>query len=282
VVIDAKIAPGAMTYGTSTAPGGTEEQVLVTTHLCHPAMWNDNATGLVAVAIIGSLLHTVELRRAHTLLFLPGTIGAITWLATHRDQVANIVGGLALTGLGDTAALNFKRSRRGGSLFDRAAEVTIGRSPGAKLHEFTPYGYDERQFCSPGFNLGFGRLNRGAHGEYPEYHTSLDNRDFVDAGRVADAVRATLELLDAVERNDRFINTEPYGEPQLGRRGLYSSIGTIDAAGVEMGYLWVLSMSDGTADLIEISRRSGLAFSSIAEAAQRLLDAGLLSRVSSR
>lgn len=277
VCVDVELAPGSLSYGSSTHPGRTDEIVLVSTHLCHPAMANDNASGLAVMAVLNRLLAGVELRREHRLLVTPGTIGAITWLATHGTDVDRIEAGLVLTGLGDASAFTYKRSRAGDRLVDRAAEAVLGEL-GARLIDFSPYGYDERQYCSPGFDLGVGRLTRGVHGEYPEYHTSDDDAAFVDACRMAESLIAVLGVLDAMERNRTPRNLLPHGEPQLGRRGLYSLTGgAIDQRSVELAYLWVLNLADGDHDLLAMAARSGLSFEAVAEAASRLSDAGLLS-----
>ena len=143
--------------------------------------------------------------------------------------------------------------------------------------DFSPYGYDERQFCSPGFDLPVGRLTRGVHGEYPEYHTSADDLSFLSIEQLDGAVDLLSDLVDALEANRRYRNTSPYGEPQLGRRGLYRATGgEIDSKAVEMAYLWVLSLSDGAHDLCAIAHRSGLPLDVVSEAARRLGDSGLL------
>jgi len=276
VCVDATLAPGSLTYGEAVIAGEHDAEVLVTTHLCHPHMANDNATGLAAAAVVNRILRTADLRRTHRVLAMPGTIGAITWLATHRATADRVVAGLVLTGLGDDRPLTYKRSRAGDRLVDRAAAAVLAHHDG-RFVDFSPYGYDERQFCSPGFDLGVGRLTRGTHGDYPEYHSSDDDLTFVSAERVTDAVLVVLELLDALEHAGAHRNLAPFGEPQLGRRGLYSQTGgAIDHRSVEMAYLWVLNQSDGHHDLIDIAVRSGLHPDAVVEAARRLTDAGLL------
>lgn len=277
VCVDVDLAPGSLSYGSSVHPGATDEVVLVSTHLCHPAMANDNASGLAAIAVLNRLLQGVELRREHRLLVAPGTIGAITWLATNPQVVGRVEAGLVLTGLGDESPFTYKRSRGGDRLVDRVADVVVPEA-GGRIIDFSPYGYDERQYCSPGYDLGVGRLSRGVHGEYPEYHTSADDAAFVDANRMAASLELVLTMLDAMERATAPRNLSPFGEPQLGRRGLYSLTGgAIDQRSVELAYLWVLNLADGDTDLVAIAKRSGLPFDAVAEAARRLGEAGLLS-----
>jgi aminopeptidase-like protein len=281
VVIDSTLAPGSLTYGECLVPGRTSDEVLISTHVCHPSLANDNTSGMALTALLGRALLGRSLRYSYRLLFVPGTIGSIVWLAGNEDRLDRISHGLVVTGVGDAGPLTYKRSRQGSAVVDRAAEHVL-RSRGAhhSVIDFSPYGYDERQFCSPGFDLPVGRIGRTPHGEYPEYHTSADNLDFVDPGQLADALTFVLELVDVLEANDRYRNTNPKGEPQLGRRGLYRSLGaTIDRHAVEMGLLWVLNQSDGEHDLLSIAERSGLSFAALRHAADALLEHKLLEPV---
>jgi aminopeptidase-like protein len=155
----------------------------------------------------------------------------------------------------------------------------VGSRQEARTVDFSPYGYDERQFCSPGFDLPVGRLSRGVHGEYPEYHTSGDDLSFVRPCNLVASLELLVEALDALEANHRYRNAAPYGEPQLGRRGLYSATGgAVTSRSVEMAYLWVLSGADGQHDLCDIAATSGLPLASVIDAAQKLESIGLLTR----
>jgi aminopeptidase-like protein len=150
-------------------------------------------------------------------------------------------------------------------------------APEGALLDFYPYGYDERQYCSPGFDIAAGRLARGIHGEYPEYHTSADTLDFIDPGCLRQSIELLCAGLDVLDGDSTYVNTAPYGEPRLGPRGLYSAVGgALDRKSYEMSLLWVLSYSDGDHSLLDIAERAGLPFDSIREAADRLLAAGLL------
>ncbi len=281
--IDATLAPGSLTYGEVVLPGTSNREILLTTHVCHPHMANDNASGIAALTEIGLRLAAREHRR-HTvrLLYLPGSLGAIAWLATHRDVVPRIANGLVLTGLGNRGPLHYKCSRRGDTQADRAAMIMLrdrGDDLSTQMLEFSPYGYDERQFCSPGFDLAVGRLTRGVHGEYPEYHTSLDDLTFVDPTSMNDAVSAIEAWVDIIERDATYENLAPFGEPQLGRRGLYRQLGgALDARSAEMAVLWVLNQADGTKSLIDIATHSRLTFQAVADAADALVAANLLAR----
>ena len=273
VCIDSTLAPGHLTYGECVLPGRSSDEVLLSGHVCHPSLANDNLSAIVVAAFLGRLLRDVPRRHTVRLLFAPGTIGAITWLATHEDVLARIRAGLVLACLGDAGPPTYKRSRRGDATIDFAmARVLRARGLGERVRAFSPYGYDERQFGSPGFDLPVGRLTRTPHGEFPEYHTSADDCALVRPEALADSLALLLEVLEALESDRRFLNLQPKGEPQLGRRGLYRSIGgAVDAGAEEMAMLWVLNQSDGTRGVLEIAEHSGLAPEAIVRTAERTL-----------
>ncbi|MFG1618152.1 DUF4910 domain-containing protein [Nonomuraea wenchangensis] len=274
VRIDSTLAPGSLTYGEYVVPGRLPEEVMISCHVCHPSLANDNLAGIaVAVALARRLR---EPRHTYRFLFAPGTIGAITWLARNRERLHLVAGGLTLACAGDPGALTYKQSRRGDALIDRAVTHVLRGRPHEVL-EFSPYGYDERQFCSPGFDLPFGSLTRTPYAGYPEYHTSGDNPDFVTPQAMEDTLDALTRVVEVLEHERTYVNLSPYGEPQLGRRGLYGSLGgRSDTKQAQMAMLWVLNLSDGEHGLLDIADRSGLPFAAVKEAAQSLLDAGLL------
>jgi len=182
---------------------------------------------------------------------------------------------------GDRGPLTYKRSRRGDAPIDKAAAYVL-RSSGRPhtIEDFTPYGYDERQYCSPGFDLGVGSLTRTPYGRYPQYHTSGDDLDFVTEEAMRDTLETVWEILRVLDRDRRYRNLSPYGEPQLGRRGLYDSLGgRSDTKQAQMAMLWVLNLSDGDHGLLDIAERSGLPFDVVADAARALCDATLLEPV---
>ncbi len=284
VHVDTSLEPGSLSYGelvvpgTPSEPGSTPDEVLVSTHICHPAMANDNATGMAMAAVLARHVAATPHRFTYRFVFVPGTIGAISWLAGHRDVVGRIRHGVVLTGLGDTSRPTWKRSRRGNAEVDEVMEFVLAETGREyRVDDFSPYGYDERQYCSPGFDLPVGRFGRGQHGEYPEYHTSADDLDFVDEPSLDESWRLLRRFVEVLEANRTYRNLQPYGEPQLGRRGLYRSIGsTMDPKAAEMGLLWVLSLADGSRSALDISHRSGLPFDAVQAACRSLLDADLL------
>jgi aminopeptidase-like protein len=278
VLIDTTLADGSLTYGECALPGARDEDVLVSTHCCHPSLANDNLSGMVVAATLARMLAGVPRRFTYRFLFVPGTIGSITWLARNEERARRVVHGLVATGLGHPGPLTYKRSRRGDAEIDRAAAHVLQHSGQAwQVRDFSPYGYDERQYCSPGFNLPVGCLTRTPHGEYPEYHTSGDNPDLVKADRLADSLLRYLEVFEVLEGNARLKNQAPRGEPQLGKRGLYGSVGgRSHAAADQMAMLWVLNLSDGRHSLLDVAERAGLPFREVLRAARALEGAGLL------
>ncbi len=279
VCIDSSLADGHLSYGEHVLPGRSAEEVLISCHTCHPSLANDNLAGIaVAVALAEHLgaLPAASRRYTYRFVFAPGTIGAITWLARNEDAVGSIRHGLVLACLGDGGGFTYKRSRRGDAEIDRAVAHVL-RHVGGRLIDFVPYGYDERQYCSPGFNLPVGSFSRTPHGEFPEYHTSADDLDFVRPSSLGGSIATLLEVLAVLEADRRLRNTNPKCEPQLGKRGLYRMTGGHkDTRQVELAMLWVLNLSDGDHSLLDVAERSGMPFSAVVAAAKALEDSGLL------
>jgi aminopeptidase-like protein len=280
VCVDTTLADGHLTYGEHLVEGRTDEEVLVSCHVCHPSLANDNLSGIaVATRLARRLAEGGRPRYSYRFLFAPGTIGAITWLAGNEDRLDRVRHGLVLACVGDPGGFTYKRSRRGDAEIDRVVAHVLGRSGRPhQLVDFSPYGYDERQFCSPGFDLPVGSLSRTPYARYPEYHTSADDLDLVGPAQLQESLELCWEVVGVLEANRRYVNLSPKGEPQLGRRGLYGSIGgRSDAEERQMAMLWVLNQSDGAHSLLEVAERSGLPFTLLAEVAATLEEAGLLS-----
>lgn len=280
VCIDSSLTDGHLTYAECYVPGRSVDEVLISTHACHPSLANDNLSGLVVATALAEFFVGRDLRYSYRFLFAPGTIGAITWLARNRENVGRIRHGLVLTGIGDAGGFHYKKSRRGDAEIDQAmAHVLRHNGNSSQILEFSPYGYDERQYCSPGFNLPVGCLMRSVWGTYPEYHTSADNLDFIQPTQLGASLRLCVALLDVLEGNHRYKNLNPFCEPQLGKRNLYRSSGG-ETIGTEIdARLWVLNLSDGEHSLLDIAERSGLPFSTIGDAAKLLREGGLLAVV---
>jgi aminopeptidase-like protein len=281
VCIDSSLEAGHLAYGECYVPGRSTDEVLISCHACHPSLANDNLSGLTVATHLAQFLSGRDLRYSYRFLFIPGTIGVITWLARNQAASKRIRHGLVLTCIGDAAKFHYKKSRRGNAEIDRAAmHVLTHNSESPEFLEFSPYGYDERQYCSPGFNLPVGCLMRSVWASFPEYHTSADNLEFIHPVHLGESFRICAAILDVLERNERYRNLNPYCEPQLGKRDLYRPTGG-EAIGVELNArLWVLNLSDGEHSLLDIAERSGLPFAAITDAADLLCEAGLLSAVS--
>jgi aminopeptidase-like protein len=278
VHIDASLTSGSMTYGEFVLPGERAEEILVSCHICHPSLANDNLSGIAVAAMLAKYLSSVPLRYTYRFLFTPGQIGSIAWLCRNESTVGLIRGGLVLACLGDAGGFTYKKTRRGDALIDRAVPQAL-RDAGqdCKTVEFSPFGYDERQFCSPGFNLPVGCLMRTPHGCFPEYHTSADDLTFVRPENLGESLMRCRDIMRLMDGDRTLINLNPKCEPQLGKRGLYGSIG--GAAGGrdrELAFLWVLNLSDGEHALLDIAERSGLSFAVIDDAARELERQGLL------
>lgn len=280
VCIDSTLAPGHLTYGELRLQGATNEEVLISAHSCHPSLCNDNLSGMVVAAKLAELLSGTSLRYSYRFLWIPGTIGAITWLALNESVIPKIKHGLVLSCVGDPGRFTYKRSRQGNAGIDRAVEHALRASPNEfDLLEFSPYGYDERQYCSPGINLPVGCFMRTPNGRYPQYHTSADNLDLVSGGALAESVGQLLAIIRILEQNHFYLNLNPKCEPQLGRRGLYRQMGGTSSKAQEEALLWILNFSDGKNSLLDIAERARMEFNGLDDAAQVLLEHGLLRRL---
>ncbi len=277
VVIDATLADGALTYAECVLPGELADEVLISCHACHPSLADDNLSGIAVATMLARHLAERPRRFTYRFVFIPGTIGAITWLARNPDAASRVRHGFVLTCVGDPAPVTYKRSRRGQAEVDRAFVQALKQSERPHtLIDFFPYGYDERQYCSPGFNLPVGCMMRSQHGTFAEYHTSGDNLDFVRPEALADSLELCTTVLDILERNQTYISTNPHCEPQLGKRGLYGSVGGYSPQLYQLTMLWVLNLSDGEHSLLEVAERSGAPFAMVADIAARLVEHGLL------
>jgi aminopeptidase-like protein len=278
VVIDSTLEPGSLSYAELEVEGSGDEEVLLSTYVCHPSLANDNLSGIAVATMVAKRLLERELRHSYRFVFAPGTIGPLAWLHDNRHRLDRIRHGLTFSCIGDGGNLTYKRSRRTHAEIDEAMEIVLrDRGDAHRILPWEPWGGDERQFCSPGFDLPLGSLMRTPHGEFAGYHTSADGLDLIRPESLAGAVEASLQVVDVLETNRRFTNLSPYGEPQLGKRGLYRSAGgAVATPDDERALLWVLNLSDGNSTLVDVARRSGLGYAVVRRAAERLEQAGLL------
>jgi len=276
-VIDADLAEGSLTSGEVNIEGASERQFLLSTYVCHPALANDNLSGIVVLWALARTLATQQLAQTYRLLWSPGTLGPLCWLSRNLETLDRVRDGLVISCVGDPGPLRYKRSRRGDADVDRVAAYLLRWDGDGIVSDWQPTGGDERQYCSPGFDLPVGTLSRTPHGLFPEYHSSADDLTLVTPAALASSFRTALEIIDLVETNARYRNLSPYGEPQLGRRGLYQSVP--DGTNPETAFLWVLNLSDGSTDLLTIAERSGIPFGSVRHAARTLEQHDLLEEV---
>jgi aminopeptidase-like protein len=244
---------------------------------------NDNLSGIVvAIALAQEIARWTRRRFSYRFVFAPATIGALAWLSDNPNASQRVVHGLVLAQLGDSAPLTYKRSQRHSAAIDWiVARVLRERGKPHRVIDFQPWGYDERQFCSPGFDLPVGRLTRSADGEYAEYHTSADNLSLLSAAALSDSLDSLVQIVRSLEDDASYRNTSPYGEPQLGRRGLYAGFGRTGAdPHLQRAVMWLLNQSNGERGLLEVSERSGLDLELLSRAADLLREHKLLEPIS--
>lgn len=280
VCIDCALTDGSLTYGECVIPGELTDEILFSTHVCHPSLCNDNLSGIVVAAYLAKAIADMPGRRyTYRIVFAPAQIGSLAWMARNEEAVGRIRHGLVLVALGDAGCSTYKRSRHETAEIDRAVTHVLEHSGQPfEIFKFVPYGYDERQYCSPGFNLPVGCFMRSTGERFPEYHTSADNLDCVKPESLADSYVKCLEICAVLEGNRTYRNLLPKGEPQLGKRGLYGAMGGLAGGGrvKELPLLWVLNLSDGSHTLLDIADRSGLPFHQVRQAADALLQHGLV------
>jgi aminopeptidase-like protein len=278
VVIDSELKLGCLSFGELFIPGELHDTILFSCHVCHPSLANDNLSGIVVAANLARWLQSIPLRYSYRFLFIPGTIGSLTWLSRNEDNVQKITHGLVLSCLGDSGGMTYKTSRQGDAEIDRiVGHVLRHDEVPHRIMPFAPYGYDERQYCSPGFNLPVGCLMRTPNGQYPEYHSSADNLSLLRPESLVHSLAVLQRIVTVIEGEAVYRSRNPKGEPQLGRRGLYSTMG----GGREENYdqqtlLWVLNLADGRHSLLDMAERANLPFRNIRAAADALLGANLL------
>lgn len=281
VFIDTTLAPGSLSYGELLIPGKTEEEILFTSHVCHPSLANDNLSGISVMAHLAARLLQQENRYSYRFLWIPGTIGSITWLAHNQSVIPRIKCGLVASLLGDAGGFTYKKTRQSSAELDYLVPYALEQAGyDYRVIDFSPYGYDERQFCSPGFDMQVGSLTRSVFATFPEYHTSADNLDFVQEKFLLESLNIYSRIVDLLERSEYFMSNAPYCEPQLGKRGLYDTIGgkrnDVDDT---MAMLWVLNSADGKHSLFSTAQKSGIPYDNLRQTANRLVDYELIVEV---
>lgn len=281
VYIDSTLEEGSLTYGELFLKGNSEKEILFSSYICHPSMCNDNLSGVCLLAFVAKNLLNLKTKYSYRFLFMPETIGAITWLSLNENKLSNIQCGLIATCLGDSGPSTYKKTKAGNALIDKAVEkVLFDCGQPFEVVDFSPIGSDERQFSSPGFNIPVGNLTRTPYCEFPEYHTSADNLDFVDPDSLQNTYEKYMKTIFVCEKNDTYLNLNPKGEPQLGRRGLCRTLGGLPRNdSIQSAIVWVLNLSDGTHSLLDIAIRSKLRFEDVLQAAYSLMNANLIKKL---
>ena len=254
VFIDSELKKGSLTYGELIIPGTTTKEIFISTYICHPSMANNELSGPVVATMLAKWLASEPRRFSYRIIFIPETIGSITYLSKNLESMkANIVAGFNLTCVGDERGYSYLPSRKGTTLADKAAlNILRSKHPEFKHYSFLERGSDERQYCSPGIDLPVVSLMRTKYREFPEYHTSLDNLELVTPAGLEGSFALHKDCIDLLERN-RIYKVCCFGEPQLGKRGLYPTIATKDSHRQVIDMLNVIAYADGTNDLIDIS-----------------------------
>lgn len=279
--IDTEHVDGELVVGEAVLQGNTKEEVLFSSYLCHPSLANNELSGPLVLSFLYRLVAALPQRR-YTYRFVVSaeTIGTISYLSQRGQHLKqHTVAGYQLTCIGDRGNFTYKRSRMGSSLADRIALFVLNEmGTDSAVIDFDPSdGSDERQYCSPGFNLPLGSLMRTKYAEFKEYHTSLDNKDFISFEALEESVRTCFRIVQCLEFNATYRNTVMFGEPQLGKRDLYPTITGNDYLDESpRAIMWLLNLADSHHDLVAISEKSKINYDLLNDVAQRLIRKGLL------
>ncbi|MGK0278324.1 MAG: aminopeptidase-like protein [Litorivivens sp.] len=267
VFIDSTLGPGSLTYGEAILKGESDREVLFSTYLCHPSMANNELSGPLVQAILYQALAQMPKRKyTYRFVFAPETVGVIAYLSRIGEHLkSKLDAGFVLTCCGDPGDITYKKSKIGNALCDRVAEHVLNfEYPNHSIKPFAVGGSDERQYCSPGFNLPMGSIIRSQYQEYKEYHTSLDNKEFISFEAMKDTVEALTKFVTVLELNEKYEGVVQHCEPQLGKRGMYpDSVDPLFNREALHNLMHFLSYADGKKDLIEIAEarnRSALVF----------------------
>ena len=300
VFIDSSLKDGSLTYGEYFKPGKIKDEVLFSCYVCHPSLCNDNLSGVCLLTILGKILDKIPTKFSYRFLFIPETIGAIAWLSQNENKIHNIKHGLVATCLGDNGISTYKKTRDGNNLIDKIVEQVLKNSDEPyKILDFWPLGSDERQFCSPGFNLPMGSLMRTVYDTFDEYHTSKDNLDFMNVNALTNSLSKYFEVIYQLEKynvdshdapitktlkisqshDPVFISQNMKCEPHLGKRNLYHKIGALTNQNIfetKRAIQWIMNCSDGYTSLSDIAKKSGLDSTLLMDAANLLKNVNLL------
>ncbi|WP_371372063.1 DUF4910 domain-containing protein [Sporomusa aerivorans] len=259
VVIDSNLMDGSLTYGEIIIAGSLEKEIFLSTYICHPSMANNELSGPAVTTLLVDWLLKEKRKYTYRIVFIPETIGSLTYLSKNLETMKrNIIAGFNVTCVGDNRAYSFMPSRYGNTLADKVAlNIMKHRCPSFNKYSFLQRGSDERQYCSPGADLPVVSIMRSKYGEYPEYHTSLDNMEFITPEALYDSYALLRSCIEAIENNAKY-KVACIGEPQLGKRGLYPNLSTKESGYMVRDMMNFLTYADGTNDLIDISNIIGI------------------------
>jgi aminopeptidase-like protein len=282
IFIDSELKNGGLTYGELVLKGNTDREIIFSSYLCHPSMANNELSGPLALAMLYKKINAVKDRKyTYRFILAPETIGVIAYLAKKGMYMKEkVIAGYVLTCVAGKDAFTYKRSKQNTSLADKAAEHVLKYSGEKyKTEDFSIGGSDERQYCSIGFNLPVGSLIKSKYQEYKEYHTSLDNKSFIDFSALEKTVEMYYNISRAIELNEKYKNLNPFCELQLGKRGLYPTTGGTWGIDIEntRKLLHLLAFTDGETDLIDIAEKRNLSAHTFEKEVQILLEKGLIS-----
>ena len=311
VVIDSELKSGSLSYGEYYFKGNSDEEILLSCYICHPSLCNDSLSGVVTAVELAKFIEELK-RKTHysyRILFIPETIGSITWLSRNQEKIKNIKHGLVITCTGDKGKINYKKTRNGNSEIDKIViDVLENSNEDFSVLDYFPFGSDERQYCYPGINLNMGCLTRTVFGDFPEYHTSADNLTYVNPSSLANTLKIYIRIIEKLEENytkfsldgsttkkiKKSLSDDPVFvnlvkcEPQLGKRNLYHDLGgpklkpfhgrgSKDTTKIkEKAMMWILAYSDGTNSLKDIEVKSNIDFETLIQISNLLCDHKLI------
>lgn len=278
MVIDSELFDGSLTYGELMIPGKEEKEILISTYVCHPSMANNELSGpVLAVALAKKIAAQTNRKYTYRFIWIPETIGSITYLSEHFEYMKkNTAAGFVLSCVGDDRTFSYVPSRDGNTLADRAARNVLSfYYPEYKRYTYLDRGSDERQYNAPGIDLPVCVVCRSKYGEYPEYHTSLDDMNFISPEGLQGAYEVYERILNALEYND-FYRIKCLCEPQLGKRGMYPTVSKKGSYDVVKSMVDFIAYADGKRDLIAVSDLIRVPIDQLIPIINKLTEADLL------